>query len=339
MFYGSDSAAGEFNFDTSSSIDDSSVINAKHQDKAGPAKSRKRKGTKMEKVHVLSSVEPLPLPKQTLQPGSIPKFYYSPDYDDYYSAPLFKKSPSVLPGIWTFDNTGTSIIPEIWSSWKDRGYRLHPLFFLSITSNKPTGHEDHLLPFPISTSSYDGPSHGSINAFVQNNDSCVYSLKELLDEAGSTENTVNSKEVLVCGRNRAGDFIQLDLERDKVDLPSTQVQMSSDIDSFIWITDNFLANSMDLDLNIAFGAKPPFSVDNFVTVNLVLPPTDEQQKMHPQHRASGNFKLSQIPHMQFGHSGQDHRRVNFIVFFPRMTWKDSATKQFQTFIPKEVQDL
>jgi len=173
VFYGSDSAAGEFNFDTSSSIDDSSVINAKHQDKAGPAKSRKRKGTKMEKVHVLSSVEPLPLPKQTLQPGSIPKFYYSPDYDDYYSAPLFKKSPSVLPGIWTFDNTGTSIIPEIWSSWKDRGYQLHPLFFLSITSNKPTDHEDHLLPFPISTSSYDGPSHGSINAFVQNNDSCV----------------------------------------------------------------------------------------------------------------------------------------------------------------------
>ena len=190
-------------------------------------------------------------------------------------------------------------------------------------------HEDHLFPFSIQTSSFNGGPQRYDNMFLQDSvDSSVYGLKELLDEAGSTENTVESQGVLVCGKNRAGHFVQLDLERDKVDLSLDQIQISPDIDGFTWITDKFSANSMNLHLNINFGIKPPFSVDNFITVSLVHPPADEQQKHHLQHHAQGNFKLSHIPHMEFDHSGQDHRWVNFIVFFPRMIWKDPTHKQF-----------
>jgi hypothetical protein len=339
VFHSSGSASGESHLFAGSSMEgsfDGGDAEGDQQERI-PEKGRCRRGTLagVKQTHTPPSVEPLPLLEQTLQPVSVPALH-SPDYDDYNSAPLYSKSSPPLPGIWTFDNTGASVIPEVWASWKDRGYRLHPLFFLAIRSDHPAGHENHLLPF-----SGDPQPTNDNTSLVQDNDvdSCVYSLKDLLDEAGSLQNTVESKRVLVCGIDRADRFIRLDLEGDKVDLPPHQVQISPDIDSFTWITDNFSANSMDLHLNVSFRVKPPFSVDNFITVSLVQPPMDEEQKFDPKQRGRGNLKLSHIPHMEFGHSGQDHRRVNFIVFFPRMTWKNPATKRFQTLIPKEIQDL
>jgi hypothetical protein len=284
-----------------------------------------------------ASINPLPLPDPASN-SMLVSAPPSPDYDDYYSAPLYNKISPALPNIWTFDNTGASIIPEVWVFWKDRGYRLHPQFSLAIASDDPIMHEDHFLPFSTSTISHENPQNEE-NAATKEVDSQVYGLQELLDEAGSMENTPESRGVFLCGKDRAGHFIQLNLEKDKVNLPSNQVQISPDIDSFIWITDKFSANSMDLHLNINFGAKPPFSVDNFITVSLIHPPADEEQRTHIPHRTKGNFKLSHIPHMEFGHSGQDHRRVNFIVFFPRMVWKDPLIKRYRTLLPKEVQDL
>lgn len=337
VFHSFDSASGGPYLDTSSSMEDIfASSDAEDQQERNPEKYKCRGGTKLagvKQTHIPPSVEPLPLPEQTLQPVSVPA-PHSHNYDDYYSAPLHSTSSPAIPGIWTFDNTGTSIIPEVWASWRDRGYRLHPLFFLAITSDHPTSHQSHLLPFS------GDPQITKDNPIVQDDvDSHAYSLRKLLDEAGPIEHTVESKSVLVCGRDRAGHFIRLDLEEDKVDIPLDQVKISPDIDSFTWITDSFSANSMDLHLNVSIRAKPPFSVDNFIIVSLVQPPVDEEQKFDHQQRARDNFKLSQIPHMEFGHSGQDHRRVNFIVFFPRMTWKNSTTKRFQTLIPKEVQDL
>lgn len=96
---------------------------------------------------------------------------------------------------------------------------------------------------------------------------------------------------------------------------------------------------MDLHLNISFGSKPPFSVDNFIAVNLVHPPADESERSSPNCQACKDVKLSNIPHIEFGHSGQDHRWVNFIVFFPRMIWKNSQVPRYQTLIPKKIQEL
>ena len=285
------------------------------------------------------AVKPLPLLNQNpcLQAHNSPSFDLQ--YDDYTTAPLYDSTPGKIPDIWSFDNTGLSIIPPIWASWTDRGYRLHPQFSSTILSKLPAGHEDHLLPFLTNTlAGVDKQSKDDVPEYP---DSKIYSLSQLLDEAGSLENTVQSQKALVGGRDTANKFIQLDLENDRVKIPMDQVQISGDIDSLIWITDKFCVNSMDLHLNINFGGRPPFSVDNFITVSLIHPPLDESKKSVPGNRHCGGIKLSNIPHMEFSHSGQDHRRVNFIVFFPRMIWKhgQSGRHRYQTLLPKDVQEL
>jgi hypothetical protein len=285
-------------------------------------------------------VKPLPLPNNnahTETHNNHPSLDLQ--YDDYASAPLYDSTPGKIPDIWSFDITGLSIIPGIWVSWKDRGYRLHPQFSSTILSELPAGHEDHFLPFsPNTLADMDDKSK---NCAPESLDSKIYSLSQLLDEAGSVENTVQSQNALVGGRDRANKLIQLDLDKDGVKLPINQVQISGDIDSLVWITDKFSANSMDLHLNIDFGGRPPFSVDNFITVNLIHPPLDESERRIPRNRHCGGVKLSNIPHMEFSHSGQDHRRVNFIVFFPRMIWKhgQSGRHRYQTLLPKDVQEL
>ena len=285
-------------------------------------------------LQVSHPVKSLPLPDHCISPSVKEKgnLLSLNHYDDYDSAPLYDSSPGAIPDVWSFDSTGAFIVSDKWASWKDRGYRLHPRFSFTITSKLPTGHEDHLLPCLQTSQLY---SQKSVTSGM---DSTVYGLKPLLHEAGR-ENTIESQKALVGGRDRADKLIELDLEKDRIQVPLDQIQMSSDIDSFTWITDQFSAKSMDLHLNISFGSKPPFSIDNFITVNLVHPPTDESEKSSPKRRSCKDMKLSNIPHMEFAHSGQDHRRVNFIVFFPRMIWKDGQVKRYQTLIPMEVQEL
>jgi hypothetical protein len=70
---------------------------------------------------------------------------------------------------------------------------LHPRFSSTITSEFPIGHEDHLLPC-IPTS--DLISQKSLR---QSMNSKVHGLRALLDEAGATENTTESQNVLVGG--------------------------------------------------------------------------------------------------------------------------------------------
>jgi hypothetical protein len=280
-------------------------------------------------------VESLPLPDPQISPSvkNRGNWLSLNHYDDYNSAPLHNNSPGEIPDVWSFDSTGAFIVSDTWASWKDRGYRLHPQFSFTITSELPVGHEDHLLPCLPTPQLY---SQQSVTLGMDSN---IYGLRALLDEAGLTENTIESQKALVGGRDRADQLIELDLEKDAIQVPLDQIQISSDIDSFTWITDQFSAKSMDLHLNVSFGSKPPFSVDNFITVSLVQPPTDESEKSSPHHRTCKDVKLSNIPHMEFAHSGQDHRRVNFIVFFPRMIWKNSQVQRYPTLIPMEVQEL
>jgi len=331
--------SGQFpgHYHPSPSITESTVNSCTPREDERPLSRRQRiKGeSSLHKQPLVSHpVKPLPLPNHQISSvqdnnNILPLNHY----DDYTSAPLFNNGSGTLPDVWSFDSTGSFIVSEIWVSWKDRGYRLHSQFSFTITSDHPIGHEDHLLPW-LPTLQFH-----SQNLVAQGIDSKVYGLQALLDEAGLQENTIESQNALVGGRDRADKLIVVDLENDGIHIPLTQIQISSDIDSLTWITDQFTAKSMDLHLNISFGRKPAFSVDNFIAVNLVHPPTDESEKNSPNHRARKDVKLSNVPHMEFAHSGQDHRRVNFIVFFPRMIWKDGQVNRYKTLIPKEVQEL
>lgn len=164
--HGSGSPSGKSGLDSSSASDDCLVLDTEpHKNTKAGGKDRGRKSKAIKQVHVLSSVEPLLLPKQNLQQVSV-SAHCSQNYDNYSSSPLYNKSLPTLPGIWTFDNTGAPIIPEVWASWRDRGYQLHHLFFLSITSANPTMHEDHLFPFSIQTSSFNGGPQRYDNVFL-----------------------------------------------------------------------------------------------------------------------------------------------------------------------------
>ncbi len=68
-------------------------------------------------------------------------------------------------------------------------------------------------------------------------------------------------------------------------------------------------------------------------------PQDEDELRKPQLRGSNYVPLSQIPHIEFGYSGSGERRINFIIFFPRMVHKPQKAKRYATLLPYCLQDL
>jgi hypothetical protein len=76
------------------------------------------------------------------------------NFDDYGSAPLYRqRSPPVL-NTWTFNSSGSLVIPSWAPSWKDEGYRLPPDFDCISSKKSPTDYTSRLFPVePLETSS------------------------------------------------------------------------------------------------------------------------------------------------------------------------------------------
>jgi hypothetical protein len=74
-------------------------------------------------------------------------------FDDYISALAASHSndPDFIPNTWNFDATGMLVLERHWSLWRDRGYRLKPLFFSMFSANLSSHLIDHLLPYMAAT--------------------------------------------------------------------------------------------------------------------------------------------------------------------------------------------
>src|SRR5271170_4519789 len=93
---------------------------------------------------------------------------------------------------------------------------------------------------------------------LNNRDLAILGAQEMLDEAGSAENTKFSQNVFVRGRTRDNRFIQVDLEKDAVEYYVDNVDISVDIDSVIWVTHKLqFKGPMNLHLLPLLGGQAP----------------------------------------------------------------------------------
>lgn len=160
--------------------------------------------------------------------------------------------------------------------------------------------------------------------------------QDMLDEAGPVEGTPESQAVFVKGKAQDNKLICLDLEKDRVDLDDTEVSVSMDIDSVIWVTDNPRFNGpINIHSLPLLSDKPPFPINNHVYIQVLQPPT----AWKPGKKRSKRYPLSAVPHTHFGQTTQGSGQFNIYVFFPRMIRKNPGTGRMATLIPRVVQSL
>lgn len=264
------------------------------------------------------------------------------DFDDYSSAPLQDAPQEELIGTYTFTCGGVPLVPAAWSQWRDYGWRLpHCLFYRTIQSLDATRDLDAALSFAAPNAQHSGswPYPPSDGGHLQ------LSASQLLDEAGQHDGSMESRRVIVTGCERSGGKgakrIILNLEKDQRKLDLLDVGVSVDIDSLIWVTSaiNFRVQSLNIYLSPPLDTKAAFSVNNFVYVNVMEAPINEDQLQFPAGRSQKNLALSRIPHIPLGFCGHGERRINFYVFFPRMIHRRKGSSRYATFMPQVVKDL
>jgi hypothetical protein len=298
---------------------------------------------------------PIPIPDNSNTDTTIPLTVSLEDFDDYDTAKATFDEPDIIPETWTFNGQGSLVLEKYWSIWRDRGYRLDPAFFSMFGFEGPILHIEHLLPhanLQSHTTSDDEETE------IQNHDNhgqppdsrglpdrtvpdlAILGAQEMLDEAGPMANTDPSQKVFVCGRTQDDQFIQLNLQKDGVECLADDVDISIDIDSVIWVTHNLqFKGPMNLHLLPLLGDQAPVSKNNHVYIQVLCPPTADEEGLGIRSKKHERFPISAIPHTHFGQIGQGTGQFNVYVFFPRMIRKDPCTRRMNTLIPREVQDL
>ena len=267
-----------------------------------------------------------------------PSIPFEATFDDYASSPLQSQESRNNFGMYSFNVDGVPLVQKSWHQWMDRGFRLpYETFFRTIRTAEPTQNLDARLTFPDVPRKKVQP-HG-----LSDPDSQRFSAKQLLDKAGSTPGTRQSKRIIITGREEEekARYLILDLERDGVNVPVKDVEISVDLDSLIWVTTSsgFLAKSMSVHLSPSLSSRAAIPNNNFISVTLMDPPKIEDELNNPRTRRHSSVALSRIPHIEFGYCGSGERRINFLIFFPRMIHKPQNGRRYATLLPACVQDL
>jgi hypothetical protein len=263
-------------------------------------------------------------------------------FDDYASAALqTQESRNETLRSYTFAVDGVPLVPSPWFQWRDRGLRLpHNSFFQTIHTAEPKSNLNCSLSFPEISKVLMQPSGLSISG------SQDFSAAQLLEKAGNRPGSSQSKRTTIVGREpqlkgEDARHIILNLEKDSVKVAEETIAISVDLDSLIWVTtaSGFKASGFNMYLSPSMYTRVAVSVNNFIHVTLMDAPQDHNELRNPQLRGSKNFPLSRIPHIEIGFCGSAERRINFIIFFPRMVHKPHMSRRFSTLLPSCVQDL
>jgi hypothetical protein len=327
--------------------------------------SRPVRASRVGQAHVQLSVEAIPLypaddhpPDELRSPGD----GTDPDFDDYDTAPsLAHTANDLFLNTWSFDGYGKFMLETCWSTWVDRGYRLKPRFFSMFDNASPTQHIEHLLPIttptvaddddqvastaPSSSSSWctgsitsgsDSPVTHMAQILAPNRPNVFLGFQGMLDEAGITGHTTESRTVFVCGKTRDNEFFGFDPTKDAITISQRDITESLDLDSFIHVTHRLLfKGAMHLHLVPVFEHQAPFWKTNHVSVQVLSPPS-EPGVLSQVERA---YTLNQIPHTHFGQISQGAVLCNIYVFFPRMIQKDRKNRFMLNVVPKPVKEL
>jgi hypothetical protein len=274
--------------------------------------------------------------------GPTTRICFDVTFDDYASAILqTQESRNETLRSHTFDVDGVPLVPSAWFQWRDRGFRLpHNAFFQTIHTAEPKSNLNSSLSFPEISKDRMQPSG------LSKPGSHEFSAAQLLDKAGNKPGSTQSKRAILVGREPqlkgedAHHYI-LNLEKDSVKVAKEAINISVDLDSLIWVTtpSGFKATGFNMYLSPSMYNRAAISNNNFIHVTLMDALQDEEELRNPRLRGSKNIPLSRIPHIEIGFCGSAERRINFIIFFPRMVHKPHKSRRFATLLPLCVQDL
>ena len=296
----------------------------------------------------------LPLPSRPLWPA------HDPNYDDYWGGPTKEDMYAFRDPIHPFslyDPLLSSVyFKGPWTDFHDYGDRLLSRFAHTYYLCPPMLLELHAMPL---VPEYNAQS--SIRHFqdmhltprpigrtgipelrlVSSGDIELLGAEEMLDRIKAEEGEEIDPNLLlsyfVRGRTRAGDYICVDLERDGINPTDLKINLSVDIDSFVWVTDLVkVAAPVGLMVTPSLRNNPGIKKHNHVYVEILEPLTDLEAAEPTRPWMEWRVPLSNIPHTLFTKLTEGNSPIYCYIFFPRMMHRKEYTGRQATYLPLEI---
>jgi hypothetical protein len=256
-------------------------------------------------------------------------------FDEYEEGPTLEDLASTAPPVYNCDLVymANQIIKNPWTMFKDQGYRLLPSYADLFHKKPPIMILEHISPVGISHPS--SPDHDS------DDDLCAYDAHimgagEMLQAADAEDNDL----MFLTGKTFNNQYICLDLQRDAI--KPEDIHHSYDIDSLICVTiEPRFNHAVNVFTMPHIRKKAPIWKHNHVYIDLLVPQSENDRLSHGPRSEwwTRRFRMSQIPHVSFGHLGEGSGSVNVYLFFPRMTHKPPHSARWISLVPPDVQNF
>ena len=296
----------------------------------------------------------LPLPSRPLWPA------HDSNYDDYWGGPTKEDTRAFEDPIHAFslyDPLLSSVhFKSPWTGFRDHGPRLTSRYAHSYYLCRPMLLENHVMPL---VPEYNHQS--SIRHFqdmhltprpigrtgipelrlVSSQDIKLLGAKEMLEQIKTEEGEdIDSNKLLsyfVRGRTQAEDYVCVDLERDGINPMDLKINLSVDIDSFVWVSDLIkVASPVGLMVTPSLRNNPGIKKHNHVYVEILEPLTDLEAAQPTRPWMEQRVPLSNIPNTLFTKITEGNSPIYCYIFFPRMIHRQEYTGRRATYLPLEI---
>jgi hypothetical protein len=169
---------------------------------------------------------------------------------------------------------------------------------------------EHISPVGISHPS--SPDHDSDDDFCAS-DAQIMGAEEMLQAVDAEDNDL----MFLTGKTFDNQYFCLDLQRDYI--KPKNIHHSYNIDSLICVT---IVPRFNQAVNVFtmphIRKKAPIWKHNHVYIDLLVPQSENDHLSHRAHLEwwTRCFRMSQIPHVSFGHLGEGSGSINVYLFFP-----------------------
>jgi hypothetical protein len=266
---------------------------------------------------------------------------FDKNFDDYDDGPTLEDLEATAPPkpiqLASADLVymANRIISNPWPMFKDQGFRILPSFADLFYKKQPIGILEHISPVGLSRPS-SPPSESDSESGSSPDDLITVSAGDMLEAVGSSDDNL----MFLTGKAPDNRYIRLDLRRDAIRPHS--IRHSYDIDSLIWIcTYPRFHHAVSIYTMPLIRKKPPIWKHNHVYIDLLVPQS-EKDRLAQGGRSewwTRRFRLSQLPHVSFGHIGKGSGSVNIYLVLPRMTHRHPHTGRWMTLVPSDVQNF
>jgi len=293
-------------------------------------------------------------------------------FDEYYLGPTIEEMP-VIPESRFMAFFLQAVAWSCWTTFRDYGYRLLPSFHQSFYLEPPSAElvREHFLT--VGLVDWDPKTQMSdhingeytlnrnlgddiaseISDRVRVSDVLVVGMKDMLDMVSNTTTPLANTTVFLAGRTPEwtepepdyppGKHLCLDLEIDAVSVATPDIEISTDIDSLIWVGREIMVkNAVSLHMGPTVGRRPPIAHHNGCYADMLAPRSDEDKARGGRSEwLQRHTPLVTIPHTILFEvtSGLTSSILFGYIFFPRMQHRHEYTGRWMTIIPFLVQNM